>query len=109
MAESEVLNELREIRTSISRLDAKITDTKNSLQDEIHSIRAEILEFQLKTQKLDEVDEWSKEFKSKITIADLERLRDDVITLKEFKTKSTVMFMTAQFLMAAALAWFTKG
>jgi len=106
---SEVLRELREIRQSISTLDAKIADTKKSLQDEIHSIRAEILEFQLKTQQLDDVTDWANRFRERITLADLDRLKNEVESLKEFKAKSTVIFALVQFAMAGVVAWLTKG
>tara|TARA_B100001057_G_C22867963_1_gene957444 strand:- start:913 stop:1257 length:345 start_codon:yes stop_codon:yes gene_type:complete len=106
---TEVLKELQQIRQSISTLDAKITDTKQSLQDEIHSIRAEILEFQLKTQQLDDVTAWANRFREKITLADVERLKADVDALKEYKAKSTVVFATVQFIMAGIVAWLTKG
>lgn len=106
---SEVLRELREIRQSISTLDEKIADTKKSLQDEIHSIRAEILEFQLKTQQLDDVTDWANRFRERITLADLERLKNEVDSLKEFKVKSTVIFSLVQFAMAGVVAWLTKG
>ncbi|MHA2135659.1 MAG: hypothetical protein ACW99J_17530, partial [Candidatus Thorarchaeota archaeon] len=82
---TEVLKELRQIGQSISTLDAKITDTKQSLQDEIHSIRAEILEFQLKSQQNDDVNAWATRFREKITLADIERLKADVDSLREYK------------------------
>jgi len=106
---NEVLAELREIRQSLNGVESKILDVKQSLQDEIHNIRAEILEFQLKAQQLDDIGEWSARFRERITLADLERLREDVQSLKEYKAKSTVVFATAQFVMAGLVAWITKG
>ena len=104
-----IINELREIRQSILNLESKVTDVKQSLQDEIHSIRAEMLEFQLRANQLDEVSAWTARFKETMTLAELERLRQDMQQLKEFKAKSTVVFAAAQFIMAALVAWFTKG
>jgi len=116
---NQVLAELREIRQSISgleskivdtksSLDDKITDTKQSLHNEILSIRNELLEFQLKTQQLDDVSNWSQQFRENITIAELERIREDVAQLKEYKAKSTVIFALAQFVMAGVVAWLTS-
>lgn len=108
-ADDSVVKELREIRNSIVSLNTKISDVKDSLQGEIHSIRSEILQFQLKTQQLDEVTDWSTRFRERITLAELERMRDDLTALREYKAKSTVVFAAAQFVMAALVAWFTKG
>ena len=105
----EIIRELREIRNSITGLESKITDVKQSLQDEIHSIRTEMIEFQVRAQQLDEVSEWATRFKEKITLSDIERLREDVQNLREYKAKSTVVFATVQFVMAAVVAWLTKG
>jgi hypothetical protein len=107
--ENSVVYELREIRNSLSTLDSKIGDVKQSLQSEIHSIRSEILQFQLKAQQLDDISEWSTRFREKITLTDIERMRDDISNLKEFKAKAAVSFAMAQFVMAAVVAWFTKG
>lgn len=104
-----LMNELREIRNSISTLDSKIGDVKLSLQNEIHNIRSEILQFQLKTRQLDDLTEWSTRFREKVTLADLERMRDELTTLKEFKVKATVSFAMVQFVVAGLIAWFTKG
>ena len=101
-----ILQELREIRSS---LETRITDVKESLQDEIHSIRTEMLEFQLRANQLDEISSWARRFKETVTLAEIERLRQDVQQLKEFKAKSTVIFALIQFLMATAVAWITKG
>lgn len=103
-----VLKELQEIRQSISKLDEKIVDTKHSLQDEIHSMKEDLLSFQLKAEKLEDIHTWSKQFQENITLAELLRLRDDVASLKEYKAKSTVIFAVIQFGMATLVAWLTK-
>jgi DNA repair exonuclease SbcCD ATPase subunit len=118
-AQAQVLAELHEIRRCINNLDSKIVDTKSSLdskitdtkellQNEIHSIRNELLEFQLKAQQLDDVSNWSTQFREQITIAELERIRQDVASLKEYKAKSTVVFAVAQIVMAGVIAYLTK-
>jgi hypothetical protein len=104
-----VIRELREIRNSIVTMNTKISDVKDSLQSEIHGIRSEILQFQLKTQQLDDLTEWSTRFRERVTLAELERMRDDISALREYKAKSTVVFAAAQFVMAAIVAWVTKG
>lgn len=115
LPQASVLDELKEIRKSIVRLDEKITDTndkiadtKTSLQDEIHSIKADLLQFQIKTQQLEELQSWSTDFKNTLTLAELERIRADVVSLKEYKAKSTVVFAVVQFGMAALMAWVSK-
>jgi len=105
---AELIRELQEIRNSISSLDQKILDTKTSLQDEIHSIKSEILEFQLKTQKLEDIHTWSKEFQQKITLSEIERLRIDVSNLKEYKTRAAVIFGVIQFGMGGLMAYMLK-
>lgn len=108
-SDDNLIKELREIRNSIGTLDAKVDNVKNSLQTEIHNIRSEILQFQLKTQQLDALNEWSTRFRERITLTELERMREDIAQLREYKAKSTVVFAAAQFVMAALVAWFTKG
>jgi len=106
--QAELIKELQEIRKSITSLDQKIVDTKQSLQDEIHSIKSEILEFQLKTQKLEDIHQWSKEFQQKLTLSDLEQIKLDVSDLKIYKTKAAVIFGLVQVLMGGAFAYLTK-
>ena len=113
--ETSVIRELQEIRQSIAVLDSKLSDTQRSLQNEIHTIRAEIhtiraeiLEFQLKSQQLEDIHTWTTRFREKITLSDVEKLREDVLQLKEFKAKSTVVFAVVQFAMAAIVTYLTK-
>lgn len=115
LSQASVLDELKEIRNSIVRLDEKITDTndkiadtKTALQDEIHSIKADLIAFQIKTQKLEDIHNWSRKFQNTVTLAELERIREDVVILKEYKAKSTVVFAVVQFGMAALMAWVSK-
>lgn len=111
-----IMTELQEIRRSISNLESKMSDTQKDLQTDIHSIRAEIhtiradiLEFQLKAQQLEDIHTWVGKFKDRLTLSDLEKLREDVAHLKEYKAKSTVVFAIVQFAMATIVAYLTKG
>ncbi len=111
-----IMTELQEIRRSISHLDSKMSETQrdlqadiNSIRAEIHTIRAEILEFQLKAQQLDDISNWTGRFREKLTISDLEKIKDEVDQLKVYKAKSTVVFAIVQFGMAAVVAYLTKG
>ena len=111
----QIIQELQEIRRSLSSLDGTMTETQrtlqadiNTLRAEIHTIRAEILEFQLKAQQLDDVHRWSQKFREKLTISDLERMKSEVDQLKVYKAKSTVVFAVVQFAMAAIVAYLTK-
>ena len=111
----QIVQELQEIRRSLSSLDGQMSETQralqadiNALRAEIHTIRAEILEFQLKTQKLDDVHQWSRSFREKLTTSDLERMKNDVDALKVYKAKSAVVFAVVQFAMAAIVAYLTK-
>lgn len=111
-----IMNELQAIRISISNLESKMTNTQKDLQTDIHSIRteihtirADILEFQLKAQQLEDVHTWVSKFKDRLTLSDLEKLREDVAHLKEYKAKSTVVFAIVQFAMATLVAYLTKG
>jgi hypothetical protein len=105
----DLLKELREIRELVSSLDTKILESRTQLQDEIHSIRTEVVAFQLRAIQLDDLTAWSARFRETITLQDLERLREEVQSLKEFKTKGTMFFASVQFLMAGVVAWITKG
>lgn len=107
--DAELIRDIREIRTSINSIDTKVADFKQSIQQEIHNIRVELLQFQMRSAQLDDVTAWTSRFREQITLTDLERLKNDVQHLKEFKAKSTVVFAVVQFLMATAVAWFTKG
>ena len=107
--DAELIRDIREIRTSISSIDTKVADFKQSIQQEIHNIRVELLQFQMRSAQLDDVTAWTTRFREQITLADLDRLKNDVQHIKEFKAKSTVVFAVVQFIMAAAVAWFTKG
>ena len=109
-----IMTELQEIRRSISNLDSKMSETQRDLQADINAIRAEIhtiraLEFQLKAQQLDDISNWTGRFREKLTISDLERIKDEVDQLKVYKAKSTVVFAIVQFGMAAVVAYLTKG
>lgn len=111
----QIIQELQEIRRSLSSLDGTMTETQralqadiNTLRAEIHTIRAEILEFQLKAQQLDDIYQWSSRFRERLTISELERMKAEVDQLKVYKAKSTVVFAIAQFTMAAIVAYLTK-
>jgi len=107
--DAELIRDIREIRTSINSIDTKVADFKQSIQQEIHNIRVELLQFQMRASQLDEVTSWTTRFREQITLADLEKLKDDVQHLKEYRAKSTVIFAVVQFLMATTVAWITKG
>ena len=108
----EIMRELQSIRDCInetkSSLDSRISDTRELIQNEIHGIRTELLAFQAKTQQLDDLTAWSTQFRETVTLAEIERLRQDVEALKLHKAKSMVIFAVAQFLMAGGVAWFTS-
>lgn len=104
-----LIKELKEIRELVSSLDTKILESRTQLQDEIHSIRTEVVAFQLRAIQLDDLSAWSARFRETITLQDLERLRSEVQSLKEFKAKATMLFASVQFLMAGVVAWITKG
>lgn len=107
--ESDLSRDIREIRTCITAIDAKVADIKQSMQQEIHAIRVELLQFQMRAAQLDDVSSWSSRFREQITLTDLEKMREDVQGLKEYRTKAAVTFTVIQFIVGIGVAWFTKG
>jgi len=107
--DAELIRDIREIRTSVLSIDSKVADFKQSMQQEIHNIRVELLQFQMRASQLDEVSSWANRFREQITLSDLEKLKDDVQHLKEYRAKATVIFAVVQFIMGVAVAWVTKG
>lgn len=103
-----ILNEIREIQKSLGSMQTQINDVKKSLQDEIHAVRTEFLDFQIRANQLDEVYTWSQKVREIITIHELERIRHEVHELSNFKVKVTVLFAVAQAITAVIVAYLTK-
>jgi len=103
-----ILNEIREIQKALVSVQTQINDVKKSLQDEIHAVRTEFLDFQIRANQLDDVYTWSQKVREVITIQELERIRNEVNELSNFKVKVTALFAAAQAITAAVVAYITK-
>lgn len=103
-----ILVEIREIQKSLNSMQTQINDVKKSLQDEIHAVRTEFLDFQIRARQLDDVYDWSQRVREVITVQELERIRNEVNELSNFKIRVTLLFAVAQAITAAIVAYITK-
>ena len=111
-----IVEQLNRIQASITGvegqirdLDSRVTDVKESLQEEILSVKGEMLQFQLTRDKLEDVYIWSKTFRETVTISEVERLRAEVEVLRQFRAKASMIFVAVQFAMGAILFWMKVG
>lgn len=97
--------QLRDVEGHLRELDLRVTDVKDSMRQEMETVREEILQFQLTRTKIEDVYNWSKKFQETVTIGEVERLRAEVETLRQFRAKATMVFFTVQAMMGAGLFW----
>jgi len=97
--------QLRDVEGHLRELDIRVSDVKNSVREEMETVREEILQFQLTRNKIEDVYNWSRKFQETVTISEVERLRSEVETLRQFRAKATMVFFTVQAMMGAALFW----
>jgi DNA repair ATPase RecN len=97
--------QLRDVEGHLRELDLRVSDVKESMRQEMETVREEILQFQLTRTKIEDVYVWSKKFRETVTISEVERLRSEVETLRQFRAKATMIFFTVQAMMGAALFW----
>ena len=97
--------QLRDVEGHLRELDLRVTDVKDSMRQEMETVREEILQFQLTRTKIEDVYNWSKKFQETVTISEVERLRAEVETLRQFRAKATMVFFTVQAMMGAGLFW----
>lgn len=97
--------QLRDVEGHLRELDLRVSDVKNSVREEMETVREEILQFQLTRNKIEDVYNWSRKFQETVTISEVERLRSEVETLRQFRAKATMVFFTVQAMMGAGLFW----
>ena len=97
--------QLRDVEVHLRELDARVSDVKDSMRQEMEAVRDEILQFQLTRTKIEDVYNWSRKFQETVTISEVERLRSEVETLRQFRAKATMIFFTVQAMMGAGLFW----
>tara|TARA_Y100000592_G_scaffold94261_1_gene158730 strand:+ start:310 stop:699 length:390 start_codon:yes stop_codon:yes gene_type:complete len=97
--------QLRDVEGHLRDLDLRVSDVKESVRQEMENVREEVLQFQLTRNKIEDVHTWSKKFRETVTISEVERLRAEVENLRQFRAKATMIFITVQAMMGAAMFW----
>lgn len=75
-----------------------------SLNDEMHSLKREIILLKEREDKVEEIKSWKDKIADVITPAQLDSLVKEVNSLRDFKVKAITIFIVVQAIFAGAVA-----
>ena len=103
MANSNVDGWMEYSRLVLKELSTLGTDIKK-LQDQVHDLKSELIELKAQTGKVQDVLDWKARIDEIASPSQLQTLKNDVDSLKLFKTKAVTIFMVVQVAMGIALS-----
>mgnify|MGYP001189499088 FL=1 len=81
-----------------------LADGIQKLQSQLIDLKQEVAELRAKEDRVQQLVQWKDRVDEIASPTQLQNLKDDVESLKLFKTKAVTIFMVVQFAMGVALA-----